>query len=86
MFRFDWNPNERSRVVEFPGDTRHVRLRFRRHREGAAPDNLIQVCVGDAARGPHGLVCPRKCKGREQARDETDKQGQSLHVSFSFAQ
>lgn len=56
MFRFDWNPNERSRVVEFPGDTRHVRLRFRRHREGAAPDNLIQVCVGDAARGPHGLV------------------------------
>lgn len=86
MFRFDRNTNERPGVVELPGETRHVRLRFRRHCEGAAPDNLVQICVGDIARGPHGLVCPRKCKGREQARCETCKQERSLHVSFSFAQ
>ncbi len=86
MFRFDRNANKRPGVVELPGETRHVRLRFRRHREGAAPDDLVQIRIGDVACGPHGLVRSRKCKGREQACDETSKQKRSLHVSFSFAQ
>lgn len=63
MFCLDGDANERAGVVELPGDTSRLRLVFRGDRERTAPDDLVQIRVGDVAGGSHGLVRPRKCKG-----------------------